>query len=155
MNQLPERMTWRRAAALLLIGAALASCSRSSSPDASTKPVASASACAGQETWPSAALNAGDANIVDASQFISQEQLQTWGVELDHLGLRATGSPAHEENIGTLAARLKCAGVQDVHLEDVPLDVAKEQMIAAGRDPEFAEATTHGRRFIAEGEMPG
>lgn len=121
MNLLPERMLWLRVVFLIVTGTVLASCSRSS-PNASTAPVAPASACAGQESWPSAALSAGDANIVDAAQFISQDQLQTWGVELDGLGLRATGSPAHEENIATLAARLKCAGVQDVHFEDVPLD---------------------------------
>ncbi|WP_327295179.1 MULTISPECIES: SDR family NAD(P)-dependent oxidoreductase [unclassified Streptomyces] len=34
---------------------------------------------------------------------------------------------------------------------DVPLHVAKQQMIAAGRDPEFAEGAVHGQRFIAEG----
>ncbi|WP_406153679.1 NAD(P)H-binding protein [Streptomyces sp. NBC_01023] len=38
-----------------------------------------------------------------------------------------------------------------IGIVDVPLDVAKQQMIDAGRDPEFAEAALHGRRFIAEG----
>jgi len=38
-----------------------------------------------------------------------------------------------------------------IEIVDVPLDVAKEQMIAAGRDPEFAEDAMRGQRFIAEG----
>jgi uncharacterized protein YbjT (DUF2867 family) len=38
-----------------------------------------------------------------------------------------------------------------IEIVDVPLDVAKEQMIAAGQDPEFAEVAMHGQRFIAEG----
>ena len=118
MKPLPAHLIWVGACAVLL-GAALAGCGGSSSGDSAPP---SGSACAGQESWPSAALTADDANIVDASQFIAQDQLQTWGVQLDQLGLRATGSAAHEANIEALAARLKCAGVQDVHYEDVPLD---------------------------------
>ena len=38
-----------------------------------------------------------------------------------------------------------------IEIVDVPLDVAKKQMIAAGRDPEFAEGAMRGQRFIAEG----
>lgn len=38
-----------------------------------------------------------------------------------------------------------------VGIVDVPLDVAKEQMIAAGRDPEFAEGAIRGQRLVAEG----
>jgi hypothetical protein len=38
-----------------------------------------------------------------------------------------------------------------IEIVDVPLDVAKEQMIAAGQDPEFAEVAMHGQRFIAGG----
>jgi uncharacterized protein YbjT (DUF2867 family) len=38
-----------------------------------------------------------------------------------------------------------------VEIVDVPLETAKEQMIAAGRDPEFAEGAMRGQRFIAEG----
>ncbi|GAA0236521.1 NAD(P)H-binding protein [Actinomadura nitritigenes] len=38
-----------------------------------------------------------------------------------------------------------------IGIVDVPPDVAKEQMIAAGRDPEFAEGAMRGQRFIAEG----
>jgi uncharacterized protein YbjT (DUF2867 family) len=39
-----------------------------------------------------------------------------------------------------------------VEIVDVPLEVAKEQMIAAGRDPEFAEGAIRGQRFIAGGK---
>lgn len=38
---------------------------------------------------------------------------------------------------------------------DVPLEAAREQMIAVGRDPDFAGGAMRGRRFIAEGETPG
>jgi hypothetical protein len=38
-----------------------------------------------------------------------------------------------------------------IGIVDVPPDAAKEQMIAAGRDPEFAEGAMRGQRFIAEG----
>lgn len=38
-----------------------------------------------------------------------------------------------------------------IGIVDVPLSVAKEQMIAAGQDPEFAEGAMAGQRFIAEG----
>ncbi|MFG2148862.1 hypothetical protein ACGFRG_32395 [Streptomyces sp. NPDC048696] len=34
---------------------------------------------------------------------------------------------------------------------DVPLEAAREQMIAVGRDPDFADGAMRGRRFIAEG----
>ncbi|MFI1753412.1 NAD(P)H-binding protein [Streptomyces sp. NPDC020571] len=38
-----------------------------------------------------------------------------------------------------------------VEIVDVPLEAAKEQMIAAGRDREFAEGAIRGQRFIAGG----
>lgn len=38
-----------------------------------------------------------------------------------------------------------------VEIADVPLDVARERMIAAGHDPEFTEGAMRGQRFIAEG----
>ncbi|WP_369387944.1 NAD(P)H-binding protein [Streptomyces sp. CG1] len=38
-----------------------------------------------------------------------------------------------------------------IEIVDVPLEVAKEQMIAAGQDPDFAEGAMRGQRFIAEG----
>lgn len=36
-----------------------------------------------------------------------------------------------------------------IEIVDVPLDVASEQMIAAGRTPEFVEGAMRGQRFIA------
>ncbi|MBS2540200.1 SDR family NAD(P)-dependent oxidoreductase [Catenulispora sp. NF23] len=38
-----------------------------------------------------------------------------------------------------------------IEIVGVPLEEAKEQMIAAGLDPEFAEVAMRGQRFIAEG----
>lgn len=38
-----------------------------------------------------------------------------------------------------------------IEIVDVPLDVAREQMIASGQDPEFAEGAMDGQRSIAEG----
>jgi uncharacterized protein YbjT (DUF2867 family) len=38
-----------------------------------------------------------------------------------------------------------------IDLVDVPLDTAQQQLIAAGHDPEFAEAAMHGQRFITNG----
>jgi uncharacterized protein YbjT (DUF2867 family) len=38
-----------------------------------------------------------------------------------------------------------------IEIVDVPLDLAKERMIAAGQDPEYAEGAMRGQRFIAEG----
>jgi uncharacterized protein YbjT (DUF2867 family) len=38
-----------------------------------------------------------------------------------------------------------------IGIVQMPLDVAKEQMIAAGQDPEFVEGAMHGQRFIAAG----
>ncbi|MEU3528115.1 NAD(P)H-binding protein [Streptomyces sp. NPDC038707] len=38
-----------------------------------------------------------------------------------------------------------------VEIVDVPLEAAKQRMIAAGRDPESAEDALRGQRFIAEG----
>lgn len=99
----------------------ISGCSRSN-PASDPVSVAITNACAGQDSWPKGALTAANADVVDSTQFISQDQLKTWGVELDGRGLRATGNAAHEENIDVLAARLKCAGVQNVHFEDVPLD---------------------------------
>lgn len=118
MNPLLKRPLWLGVAFILTLGSA--GCGSSSTPTGSGTPASAA--CAGQDSWPGAALPASDANLVDATQFIGQAQLQTWGEQLDQLGLRATGSPTHEANIEALAARLVCAGVQDVHFEEVPLD---------------------------------
>lgn len=71
--------------------------------------------------WPSSPLDAGAATDVDPTQFISEDQFRAWGQELDDIGLRATGSPAHEAYVQRLAEQLQTAGVSDVHLEGVPL----------------------------------
>ncbi|MFC1406938.1 MULTISPECIES: NAD(P)H-binding protein [Streptacidiphilus] len=40
---------------------------------------------------------------------------------------------------------------RSIKIVDVPLGVARAQMIAAGRDPDFADGAMRGQRFIAEG----
>ena len=80
-----------------------------------------ATACEGQATWPARALTEADAAKADPTQFIPEAQLKSWGYELDAVGLRATGNPAHEAYIDRLAARLRCAGVTDVRFEEVPI----------------------------------
>lgn len=77
-------------------------------------------ACAGQENWPTKILDADNASMVDTSQFISEQQLEDWAFELDAVGLRATGNEAHEAYIDRLAARLACAGINDIWFEPVP-----------------------------------
>ncbi len=71
--------------------------------------------------WPSGALPSRDAQQVDAAQFLSARQLHDWQVDLDRRGLRATGSPAHEEYVDELARRLRAAGVKDVRFEALPM----------------------------------
>lgn len=53
--------------------------------------------------------------------FLDAATLRQWQAALDERGLRATGSPAHEEYIDDLAARLCAAGVQEVWLESIPM----------------------------------
>lgn len=109
--------------AIGLSAALLAGCGSSSSSGTEENPAANitANACQGQETWPNRALTAADASKVDPLQFISEAQLKAWAIETDAQGLRATGNIAHDAYIDRLAARLRCAGVQDVHFEDVPV----------------------------------
>ncbi|MFK0289833.1 hypothetical protein ACIQU6_04980 [Streptomyces sp. NPDC090442] len=38
-----------------------------------------------------------------------------------------------------------------IDIDDVPLDVAQQQLIAGGRAPEFAKVAMRGQRHIAEG----
>ncbi|MDB5988493.1 MAG: hypothetical protein JWR16_3546 [Nevskia sp.] len=71
--------------------------------------------------WPSAALSADNAVTVDPQQFLSAAQLQNWQVDLDHRGLRATGTTAHENYIDALYQRLAAAGVKQLSFEAVPL----------------------------------
>ncbi len=69
----------------------------------------------------------------------------------DHAGRTYTLTGPESLSTPDQVAILRKVLGRPIGIVDVPLDVAKEQMIAAGRDPEFAEAATHGRRFIAEG----
>jgi hypothetical protein len=71
--------------------------------------------------WPSAPLPSADAQQVDATQFLPAKQLRDWQVDLDHRGLRATGSAAHEGYVDELARRLRAAGVKDVRFEALPM----------------------------------
>lgn len=70
--------------------------------------------------WPSARLRHRDAVRVDPAQFLPAAQLLEWQRELDALGLRATGSPAHEGYVDLLHERLQRAGVRDVRFESLP-----------------------------------
>jgi hypothetical protein len=66
-------------------------------------------------------LSGNAAARVDSAEFLPAEQLRQWHAELDRMGLRATGSPAHERYIDVLIARLERAGVAEVHTEPVPI----------------------------------
>ena len=52
--------------------------------------------------------------------------------------------PSTPDQVGILRKVLGYA----IALVDVPLDVAREQMIAPGGDPDLAEGAVCGRRFI-------
>jgi len=127
-----------RAALIFSIAAgiiAAAGCSKSSSPDGSS---AASAACEGSDAWPKSALTVANATTVDPAQFISEAQLESWGYELDSVGLRATGNKAHEAYIDRLAARLRCAGVTDVGFEKVPLEqqwLAKDWSLSIADGP--------------------
>ena len=71
--------------------------------------------------WPSANLGSAAARTVDARQFLPASQLLTWHRELDAIGLRATGTPAHEHYVDQLRDRLERVGVGNVAFEPVPL----------------------------------
>lgn len=68
--------------------------------------------------WPRAALPASAAAKVDSAQFLPISQLRDWQADLDQRGLRATGSPAHEQYVDALRQRLAAAGVQQLHFEN-------------------------------------
>ncbi|HEY1590853.1 MAG TPA: hypothetical protein VGF81_03615 [Solirubrobacteraceae bacterium] len=70
--------------------------------------------------WPSRRLGPADAFRPDPSQFLPATVLFQWQRELDALGLRATGSAAHERYIDTLHDRLAVAGVGRLRFEPVP-----------------------------------
>ena len=71
--------------------------------------------------WPTAALGPAAARTVDARQFLPAGQLLAWQRELDAVGLRATGTPAHERYVDRLRDRLERVGVRQVGFEPVPL----------------------------------
>ncbi len=70
---------------------------------------------------PGRPLPASAAVTVDRSQFLPSSQMRQWHVELDAMGLRATGSQAHDAYIDRLHDRLVQAGVKDVRYEDVEM----------------------------------
>lgn len=83
-------------------------------------PVASAATTAAR-AGASAAPTGVPAGPVDLKRFMSTDTFRQHGAEARALGLRETGSAGTEAYISTYAARLEAAGVQDVHLEPVPL----------------------------------
>ncbi|MGV0991188.1 MAG: Ig-like domain-containing protein [Mycobacterium sp.] len=58
---------------------------------------------------------------VNDLEFMPAEQLQAWHEYLDGVGLRATGSAAHEGYIDTLVGMLGDAGIQDVQTQSFPV----------------------------------
>ena len=66
-------------------------------------------------------LPASAAVTVDRTAFLPREQMRQWHVDLDRLGLRATGTRAHDAYIDILRDRLVRAGVSDVRFEDVKM----------------------------------
>jgi hypothetical protein len=84
-------------------------------------PVAAAAARAGRSQWPTRALPAHAARSVSPRDFMPVGPMQSWQDELDGLGLRATGIPSQNRYIESLHARLSDAGVQQLHLEPVPI----------------------------------
>jgi hypothetical protein len=72
--------------------------------------------------WPSGRLGAGAARRVEPKQFLPESQLLAWQRQLDHMGLRATGSAVHERFVDQLRDRLEQAGVGRLRFEPVPLD---------------------------------
>lgn len=67
------------------------------------------------------ALPPSAAVTVDRSQLLPSDQMRRWHMDLDRLGLRATGTKAHDAYIDSLHARLVQAGVSDVRFEDVEM----------------------------------
>ncbi len=92
---------------------------------------------AGAGSWPAGRLAGPAAVTVQASEFLPAAQLRQWHEELDAVGLRSTGSPAHEQYIDELISRLERAGVTDVHGEPVPISrwTAGRWSLDAGGQP--------------------
>lgn len=106
---------------LVLCGAALAGAAALDGCSNSSTNTSGATACESLSGWPTGTLNTADATTVDPAQFISAAQLDSWGVDLDNRGLRATGTQTHEDYIDELHTRLACAGVTQLSYEQVPL----------------------------------
>ena len=66
-------------------------------------------------------LSGNAAARVDSAEFLPAEQLRQWHEELDRMGLRATGSPAHERYIDVLIARLERGSVPLASLSSLDL----------------------------------
>ena len=77
--------------------------------------------CEGVVTLAEPATAGLAAEVIESSQFFSTQQLTAYGAELNRLGFRATGGRNHETHVRALVSRLRQAGLQDVHLEGVPL----------------------------------
>lgn len=58
---------------------------------------------------------------IDPDRFMSESELSRRQLALDERGLRATGSPQHEDYVRELAQRLSDVGVPDVVLEAIPM----------------------------------
>lgn len=66
-----------------------------------------------------ASLPLSAAAAVDRSALLPPAQMRQWHLDLDRLGLRATGTAAHDAYIDALRERLVQAGVPDIRFEDV------------------------------------
>jgi hypothetical protein len=73
------------------------------------------------QAWPDERLPASAGEHIVSTQFLSKKQLTRWGREVDRIGLRATGSRAHEDYVRKLAKRMRRAGLENVRREAVPM----------------------------------
>lgn len=82
--------------------------------------------------------------------------------DVAEVAVAALTTPGHERRTYTLTgpellsapdqvAALGTVLGRTIEVVDVPLDVARQQMLAAGRDPEFVDVAMRGQRLIAEG----
>ncbi|MHA7925685.1 MAG: hypothetical protein ACX936_10820 [Marinobacter sp.] len=74
------------------------------------------------DDWPTANLPAQAALTVDDTQFLPQSMMREWHVQLDNLGVRPTGSEAHEAYTDELYKRLQKAGVENLYFEELEID---------------------------------
>lgn len=99
--------------ALAVIAATLMGCGSDS--DSKTR-------TADKEGFPAGTLTAFDALNANPSEFLPSQTLKDWHIALDKVGLRTTGSPAHEAYIDTIYQRLQKAGVKDLHFEETSIN---------------------------------